>query len=59
MRKNSIVNRIKVAIIAVVIGMFSIGINDVYAVDTKPTDTQAQEAMERKSLTIESNGFTD
>ena len=59
MRKNSIVNRIKVAIIAVVIGMFSIGINDVYAVDTKPTDIQAQEAMERKSLTIESNGFTD
>ena len=59
MRKNSIVNKIKITIMALAVGIFSVGINDVYAVDTKPTDIQAQEAMERKSLTIESNGFTD
>ena len=32
---------------------------NVYAVDTKPTEIQTQEATERKSLPIESNAFTD
>lgn len=59
MKNNSkyIIKRI-VAILCCILIMFS-NVRSVYAVDTKPTEEQAQDALRRKSLTVESNEFKD
>ena len=60
MKFNKLVkNKIFCLILVAFILLVNVKLVDVKAVDTKPSELQAQEALERKSLNIESNGFTD
>ena len=52
-----LVKRISVYLITAVICICNA--SNVFAVDTVPTELQVQEAIDRKSLSIESNEFTD
>ena len=52
-------NRIVAFVIAALLLLPSVNELNVYAVDTIPTEAQAQDAIDRKSLPIESNKFTD
>lgn len=55
----NIVKRIAILLFSAVFFTGAININPVFAVDTIPTEIQAQDALARKTLPIESNGFTD
>jgi len=59
--KNSkkTINRIISFCILAMILITNINIVSVFAVDTKPTEEQTQQAIQRKSLTVESNEFAD
>ena len=55
---NNIKKRIALVVLAIAITICS-NCRNVYAVDTVPTDIQAEEALLRKSLPVLSNSFTD
>jgi len=56
--RKKYLNRITAIITLFALSIFIFSV-PVFAVDTVPTEEQAQEAQQRKSLSIESNNFTD
>lgn len=59
LEKKYLIKRIVVALTVSVLCLSTVCIKNTYAVDTVPTEIQAKEAVDRKSMTVESNGFTD
>lgn len=56
-RVNILIKRICICVMTVLMCIVNSAV--VFAVDTVPTELQAQDAIDRKSLPIESNEFTD